>query len=132
MTKENLAIQKGLAKSKRNVRLYVSRQNNPQNKKVNDNIHQSVFQHENQNFDCEMIDGETCKNKIVDDECYVEESIEDLQYTENIFSSSVHFDEKNSEDGVSTIIERRIPSFDMKSLAKIIPLYQIIQLGQIR
>ena len=82
MTKESLAIQKGLAKSKKNVRLYVLRQNKTQNKKVNDNIHQqieqhsSVFQHDNQNFDCEMIDdGETYKNEIEDDECYFEESM---------------------------------------------------------
>ena len=85
MTKENLAIQKAIQKSRRNIRLYLERQNKTQNKKVNDNIHQqieqhsSVFQHKNQNVDCEMIDGETCKNEIEDDECYFEESIDDLQ-----------------------------------------------------
>ena len=123
MTKESLAIQKGLAKSKIKKRLHLLRQSRTENKIVNNNIHlqqiekhSSVFQHDNQNFESEMIDGETCKNEIEDDECYFEESIDDLQYDENIFSSSVHFDEKNSEDGVSPIIERRIPSFDMKSL----------------
>ena len=93
MTKESLAIQRGLAKSKIKKRLYVLRQNRTENKIVNNNIHlqqieqhSSVFQHDNQNFDCEMIDGgETCKNEIEDDDCYFEESIEDLQYTENIF-----------------------------------------------
>ena len=36
---------------------------------------------EKQNFDCEMIDGETFENEIEGDDCYFEESIEDLVYT---------------------------------------------------
>lgn len=117
MTKESvsIAIKNGIKKANERMRVY--RQTQKKKVKVN-NIHQieqhsSVFQLENQNFVCEMIDVENCEKEI-EDECYFEESIEDLQFTENIFSNSVHIDEKNN----SEIIERRIPSFDMKNLAK--------------
>jgi len=108
MTKENLVIRNGIQKSKNKTSLQNHR-NKKQNIKRKKHIHRieqhsSVFQLEKQNFDCEMIDdGETFENEIEDD-CYFEESIDDLEFIENIFSNSVHFDEKNSEDGVPPII----------------------------
>ena len=88
MTKESvsIAIKNGIKKANERMRVY--RQTQKKKVKVN-NIHQieqhsSVFQLENQNFVCEMIHVENCEKEI-EDECYFEESIEDLQFTENIF-----------------------------------------------